>query len=144
MIDDVWMTIGSDNMNRRSWTHDSELSCAVLDRHRDDRQPTDPAGLGDGARVLARETRLALWREHLQNSDVSIDFDEGFEQLRNSADLLDRWHASDRNGVRPPGRLRHHDPQPVSREEWMTASLMYRLVNDPDGRPLPLRLRRTF
>ena len=31
VIDDVWACVGSDNFNRRSWTHDSELSCAVLD-----------------------------------------------------------------------------------------------------------------
>ena len=29
VIDDVWMMVGSDNLNRRSWTNDSELSCAV-------------------------------------------------------------------------------------------------------------------
>ena len=29
VIDDVWAAVGSDNVNRRSWTHDSELSCAV-------------------------------------------------------------------------------------------------------------------
>jgi len=31
VVDDTWAIIGSDNFNRRSWTHDSELSCAVLD-----------------------------------------------------------------------------------------------------------------
>ena len=36
VIDDVWACVGSDNFNRRSWTHDSELSCAVLDDTRDD------------------------------------------------------------------------------------------------------------
>jgi phosphatidylserine/phosphatidylglycerophosphate/cardiolipin synthase-like enzyme len=144
IIDDVWMTIGSDNMNRRSWTHDSELSCAILDERRDDRHPIDPAGLGDGARVLARDTRLALWREHLQTSDVSIDIDDGFDQLQTCADLLDRWHASGRQGARPSGRLRHHNPEPVRRAERLTALLTYRLVNDPDGRPLSLRLRRSF
>ena len=50
IIDDVWMTIGSDNLNRRSWTHDSELSCAIIDETVDEREPADPAGLGDGAR----------------------------------------------------------------------------------------------
>ncbi len=31
VVDDTWATIGSDNFNRRSWTHDSELSVVVLD-----------------------------------------------------------------------------------------------------------------
>ena len=34
VMDDVWCTTGSDNFNRRSWTHDSELSAAVVDRGR--------------------------------------------------------------------------------------------------------------
>ena len=53
IVDDVWLMVGSDNMNRRSWTHDSELSCSVLDETHDEREPRDPAGLGDGARRLA-------------------------------------------------------------------------------------------
>ena len=65
VVDDVWAMVGSDNLNRRSWTHDSELSVSVLDSVRDDREPTDPAGTGDGARRFARDLRLGLWREHL-------------------------------------------------------------------------------
>src|SRR5439155_17210578 len=65
IVDDVWMAVGSDNLNRRSWTHDSELSCAVIDSRRDARPPADPAGLGDGARVLPRDTRVRLAAEHL-------------------------------------------------------------------------------
>jgi phosphatidylserine/phosphatidylglycerophosphate/cardiolipin synthase-like enzyme len=144
IIDDVWMTIGSDNLNRRSWTHDSELSCAVLDDSLDSREPTDPAGTGDGARVLARDTRLQLWREHLERDDVPVDFDDGFELLRSSADALDQWHASGCVAPRPPGRLRHHDPQPIAFWQLPLAHLAYRLVNDPDGRPLKLRLRRSY
>ena len=68
VIDDVWACVGSDNFNRRSWTHDSELSCAVLDDTRDDRTPRDPAGHGDGARVFARDLRLRLLREHLDRA----------------------------------------------------------------------------
>ena len=65
VVDDVWASVGSDNFNRRSWTHDSELSSAVLDTTRDAREPRDPAGTGDGARVFARDLRLTLAREHL-------------------------------------------------------------------------------
>jgi phosphatidylserine/phosphatidylglycerophosphate/cardiolipin synthase-like enzyme len=60
VVDDVWASVGSDNLNRRSWTHDSELSCAVLDPTRDERAPTDPAGTGDGARVYSRDLRLRV------------------------------------------------------------------------------------
>ena len=58
VVDDTWAAVGSDNLNRRSWTHDSELSCAILDGDRDLRELADPAGLGDGARVFARDLRL--------------------------------------------------------------------------------------
>ena len=51
VVDDTWAAVGSDNLNRRSWTHDSELSCAILDGDRDLRELADPAGLGDGARA---------------------------------------------------------------------------------------------
>ena len=57
VVDDIWASVGSDNFNRRSWTHDSELSSAVLDTTLDDREPRDPGGSGDGARVFARDLR---------------------------------------------------------------------------------------
>jgi len=31
IVDDTWCSVGSDNVNLRSWTHDSELTCAVVD-----------------------------------------------------------------------------------------------------------------
>jgi phosphatidylserine/phosphatidylglycerophosphate/cardiolipin synthase-like enzyme len=144
IVDDVWMTVGSDNFNRRSWTHDSELSCAILDDTHDERDPIDPAGLGDGARVLARNTRLGLWREHLGRSDIPVDPEAGFAMLGAAADALDAWHASGKIGPRPFGRLRHHRPEPIVPAARPLARLFYRFVNDPDGRPLKLRLRRRY
>lgn len=144
VVDDVWMTIGSDNLNRRSWTHDSELACAILDETRDRREPADPAGLGDTARALARETRLSLWREHLQLDEVPIDPDAGCDLLDKSADALDQWHAQPGSVPRPNGRLRHHRPAPVAPLARPFVNVAYRLINDPDGRPLSMRIRNRY
>ena len=56
VIDDVWMAVGSDNLNRRSWTHDSELSCAVIDAERDGREPIDPGARATVHESLARDS----------------------------------------------------------------------------------------
>lgn len=140
VVDDVWMMVGSDNFNRRSWTHDSELSVAVLDDTRDDRAPRDPAGSGDGARQLPRDTRLQLWREHLgrtasTNDDGLLDPLSAFDELRRSAQALDAWHDGGRIGVRPAGHVRIHRPERVPRRHAWWARLVARVVDDPDGRP---------
>src|SRR5205807_5089894 len=51
VIDDVLLVVGSDNLNRRSWTHDSEISCSVIDAKPDDRAPADPGGRSEERRV---------------------------------------------------------------------------------------------
>jgi phosphatidylserine/phosphatidylglycerophosphate/cardiolipin synthase-like enzyme len=143
VIDDVWMTVGSDNLNRRSWTHDSELTCAILDATRDEREPRDPGGLGDGARRLARDTRLRLWCEHLGREDRAdsdlVDPMQGFDAFRRTAAALDEWHRSGRPGPRPPGHVRVHAPEHVSAHHALWAHPMHRAVIDPDGRPRSLR-----
>jgi phosphatidylserine/phosphatidylglycerophosphate/cardiolipin synthase-like enzyme len=48
VIDDVWMAVGSDNLNLRSWTHDSEVCCGVIDSARDQRAPRIRAGSETG------------------------------------------------------------------------------------------------
>jgi len=140
IVDDIWMMVGSDNLNRRSWTHDSELSCSVLDETRDERAPRDPAGLGDGARRLARDTRLRLWREHLGRTDESdvedlLDPARAFTEFRRAAHALDEWHARGRAGSRPPGHVRIHRPERVQAWQRWWAHAVSRVVNDPDGRP---------
>jgi phosphatidylserine/phosphatidylglycerophosphate/cardiolipin synthase-like enzyme len=149
VVDDVWAAVGSDNFNTRSWTHDSELTAAVVDSERDPRAPTDPGGLGDGARRFARELRLRLMREHLDldEDDDLVDPVRAADTVRKSAAELDAWHDGGRRGPRPAGRLRGH---PIgkggalpTRHRWFTAPL-YRSFLDPDGRPLGMRLRRTY
>ena len=146
IVDDVFAVVGSDNMNRRSWTHDSELSLAVLDEDRDEREPRDPAGLGDGARRFARDLRLRLWREHLATGDDDglLDPVEAFERWRSSAAALDAWHEGGRRGPRPQGRLRVHRPRAVPAWQRVWARPLYRAVVDPDGRPASLRRSGSF
>ncbi len=144
VVDDVWATVGSDNFNRRSWTHDSELSAAVLDAERDEREPRDPAGLGDGARVFARSLRLHLMREHLdlRSDDGLLDPDDAVAAVRACAGTLDAWYAGGRAGPRPPGRLRTHSVSfPPGWQRWLAAAA-YRAFLDPDGRPPRLKLAR--
>ncbi|MFC4950270.1 phospholipase D family protein [Pseudonocardia sp. GCM10023141] len=152
VVDDVWAAAGSANLNRRSWSHDSELTVAVLDDTLDGRDPTHPADHGDPARRFARALRLRLMREHLDRAGDD-DVDDGDDlcdpmeavlALDRAATALDAWHRAGRIGPRPPGRLRHHRPE---RLRWYTrlwAVPVYRLVYDPDGRTWGDRLRRRW
>ena len=150
VVDDVWASVGSDNFNRRSWTHDSELSSGVLDTTRDPREPQDPAGTGDGARVFARDLRLVLAREHLDlpvdgsEDDAILDPGRFIETINERARALDEWHEGGRKGPRPPGRLRPHRAERLPLFTRLWATPLYRLVDDPDGRPLRLRLKGEF
>jgi phosphatidylserine/phosphatidylglycerophosphate/cardiolipin synthase-like enzyme len=69
VIDDVWLTVGSANLNEHSLFNDTEANVVVR----------DPA--------LAREVRLRLWEEHLERPREEIDgeparvFDELWKPL---------------------------------------------------------------
>jgi phosphatidylserine/phosphatidylglycerophosphate/cardiolipin synthase-like enzyme len=146
IVDDVWAMAGSDNLNRRSWTHDSELSVGVLDSRRDDREPLDPGGQGDGARRFARELRLRLMSEHLDRSpgdvDDLLDPAAAARAVAEAASRLDRWHDEGERGERPPGRLRPHTTVRVSGPSRLWALVLYRVLFDPDGRPWRAKLGR--
>ena len=135
IVDDTWACIGSDNTNRRSWTHDSELSCAVLDEERG----------------WARSLRLELAAEHLglhadgagspPGTELLGDPVAMFEEFRASAQRLDAWHGAGRRGPRPTGQLRVYRQPRLS---WFTRAWsrpLYRTVFDPDGRTPMRRLR---
>jgi phosphatidylserine/phosphatidylglycerophosphate/cardiolipin synthase-like enzyme len=139
VVDDVWAMVGSDNLNRRSWSHDSELSIAVLDSDLDGREPRDPSGLGDRARTFARDLRLRLWREHLDRGEDDVaDLlhpKEAFAAFRQQAELLAAWHEGGRSGPRPPGRVLPHQRRSPTALQRLWATPLYRVVYDPDGRP---------
>lgn len=146
IVDDVWAMIGSDNLNRRSWSHDSELSIAVLDSTKDARDPKDPAGSGDQARTFARDLRLRLWREHLDR-DEGAETDllhpkQAFDAFAAQARALADWHETGRLGPRPPGRVVPHRLGEITRTQRIWATPLLRLVFDPDGRPWRDRVRR--
>jgi phosphatidylserine/phosphatidylglycerophosphate/cardiolipin synthase-like enzyme len=148
VFDDVWAAVGSANLNRRSWSHDSELTVTVLDDRRDDREPTDAAGHGDGARVFARDLRLELLREHLDrrpgdDADL-VDPGDAVRAVTAAADALDAWHRNGRVGPRPPGRLRQHKPEALPLRTKLWAVPVYRLLYDPDGRSLRDRIHQRW
>jgi phosphatidylserine/phosphatidylglycerophosphate/cardiolipin synthase-like enzyme len=163
VMDDWWATIGSDNFNRRSWTHDSELSAVVLDT------------VGGDHSAYARRLRLTLAAEHLdrevgpaefpgdisriENGTAPGDLDDSqllqvmddcisakgmFRAYASSAARLQQWYDEGRLGPRPPGRLRPlHEPSlsPLTR---LWARPVYLAMHDPDGRPRALRRRHEF
>ena len=57
VVDDRWLTVGSANLNEHSLFNDTEVNIATCDP------------------VLARQTRLALWAEHLNRAVEEIDRD---------------------------------------------------------------------
>ncbi|MFG2234679.1 phospholipase D family protein [Streptomyces sp. NPDC048723] len=146
VIDDVWASVGSDNINLRSWTHDSELGCAVYDECADPRSPADPGGLGDGARAFARELRLELMREHTEarRTDALCDPVSAFDAFAQGAAALDAWHAGGCRGPRPPGRLRRYVSPDLAVTQRVLATPLHHVLVDPDGRPPGMRLRRRF
>ena len=131
VIDDEWACSGSDNFNRRSWTHDSEISCAVLD--------------ADGK--FARDLRLRLMREHLDRAEDGSE-DGGLadpvtaiQEIVDTANALEGWYASGCRGPRPPGRLRPHKAERLGLLTRLWAEPVYRFAYDPDGRSIRDRLR---
>ncbi|WP_028644356.1 phospholipase D family protein [Nocardioides sp. URHA0020] len=121
IIDHRWVSVGSDNLNRRSWTSDSEIACAVLDDRGD---LDDPAPRDSFPRTLLR----TLVAEHLgcTADEVPEDPHDLFDALVSSADALDEWYAGGRGdrrtGVR--GMLADRRPRrPVPVPQSLTGSI---------------------
>ncbi len=131
IIDDEWAKVGSDNINRRSWTHDSELACAVVDE-----SPEGPPG--DGERPFGLDLRLRLAREHLERAAGDdgdlVDPRSFYDAFAEAAARLEAWHRGCRPGPRPLGRLRPVPLPCLTRWSRLWSTPPYRILYDPDGR----------
>jgi hypothetical protein len=118
----------------------------VLDEVRDERTPTILDADGLGARHYARELRLTLAREHLDHADESdlLDPVSAFRAFASRAQELQTWHDTGRTGPRPPGRVRPYTMSRMPRRTLAWATPLYRVIYDPDGRPLAKRYRHRF
>ena len=147
VVDDVWASVGSDNINRRSWTHDSELGAAVLDEALDGREPADPGDEGMGPGAYARQLRL---RSPASTRASTCDTDDLLDPRPPSTPSRHRrlpW----RHGTAPVAggsahpvacaRFREPDLGPWTRV-WATG--LYRLLYDPDGRTRSARREGRF
>jgi phosphatidylserine/phosphatidylglycerophosphate/cardiolipin synthase-like enzyme len=109
IVDDIYAVIGSQNISRRSMTHDTELAVAVVD-----------AEVENGACRFARDLRLNLWGEHLllPTTDPRI------------ADPIAGVAEWERQAAAGTYRVRRHTaarPQ----HEW---ACLWRHLLDPSGR----------
>ncbi len=127
VIDDTWCSVGSDNFNRRSWTHDSEVSCAILD------------SAADESGGFARNLRLALMREHLDRAPTDdedlVDPLSAVKAMTSAGARLRSWSDAGRADPRPPGRIFPHAPEHLPWHQRVWSLPAYRLLYDPDGRP---------
>ena len=138
VIDDTWAAVGSDNVNRRSWTHDSEVACAVVDEG------------GSGHSGFARDLRLRLAAEHLDLPTAELAASGAADgagmaaAFAASAARLEAWHRSGRRGQRPPGRLRPYTQEPQSATTRAWSTVLYRVLYDPDCRTALARARGVY
>ena len=148
VIDDVWVAVGSDNLNRRSWTHDSELSAAVLDETLTTASRGTRRAWATAPGCFARDLRLRLWREHLGRGPTTT----ATWSTRSTASTPGAGRPGPRpTGTRPAGSAPAH-PGTSPRTTPAGSSPgrpggplpVYQLLVDPDGRPRRLRRAGRF
>ncbi len=129
MVDDVWATIGSANMNVRSYTSDTEINASFIDGRLDDR----------GLHVSARNYRATLWGEHFDVDparfrDLPGNAPEIIKFWRDQAVIRDP-RSTGGAGDRPSGPRVHLWPHA---ELYVPATSLPKLTWTLGGRPFPV------
>lgn len=127
VADDLWLTISSSNMTRRSMTYDSEIGVMAIDRR-----------TRRGGQKLARDFRVTLLATHLglvpeERSLIEDPFD-AFRLLKDF--LAGRWHGRDlrieRSGIVEMDPLHtHYGIQPAEADGTFVDAVS--ALGDPDG-----------
>ena len=129
VIDDWWATIGSDNFNRRSWTHDSELSAVVLDT------------TGGDHSAYARRLRLTLGAEHLDRRLGPDDYPGDISALEPRPHPRRCWTTSRSSRRWPTASIPTtcSTPSPPPLPRCRTGTTAAGVGERPPGRLRPLR-----
>lgn len=120
--DDLWMSIGSSNLNQRSMSYDSELNAAMIDTR-----------LRRGGHRTVRAFRADLLAEHLRlepwETPLVEDPYEAFDRVKA---VLEGRDSRATNLVAADLRLTHYGIQPADMDGDFLAALA--IAFDPDGR----------
>jgi hypothetical protein len=123
IADDLWMTIGSANMSRRSMTYDSEINAASID-----------TVIRRGARQSVRQFRVELMASHLglleSERPLVEDPDQAFDFLRRALDDEIPWLIDHRRCERHDLTHTHYGFQPTQEEQATAAAMAFALDSD--------------
>jgi phosphatidylserine/phosphatidylglycerophosphate/cardiolipin synthase-like enzyme len=130
LADDTWFTIGSANLTRRSWTLDSEINAACVDRR-----------IMRGGHVSARRLRVDLLAEHLQLQRVETplveDPRDAFRLVREVLDGKRPWMRT--HLLKVDLKFTHYGPFPDDFDPILGDAVNG--LADPDGTEQHLEAR---
>lgn len=130
IADDLWMSIGSSNLNHRSMNYDAEVNAASID-----------ARIRRGAHVTPRVARIDLLAEHLNLSpDARPLVEDPRDAFRLVKDVLanKRPWMSDIHLIAHDPKFNHYGKQPPTYNQVFLDLLAAAI--DPDGEKLDIQI----
>lgn len=130
IADDLWMSIGSSNLNHRSMNYDAELNAASID-----------ARIRRGAHVTPRSVRVELLAEHLRLSPeqrpLLEDPRDAFRLVKDVVGQKRPWMGNT-HLIPHDTKFNHHGKQPPTYNQIFLDALA--LALDPDGEKLDVQI----